>query len=1255
MSSHQLAAADPILAMLPEVRGRRILRPCVLYARLGRGGMGAVYLGKHLTLMQKQVVKCLWLMGSGNPVAGEAGNAFVDRFQQEARIAAEMTHQNLVRVTHVDRLGELHYLVMEYIAGEDLDRRIKRAGPMAEEVALAALLGAAQGLGYAHARGVVHRDVKPANLMISAHGEMKVIDLGLARAIDSTRQLGATVGTLGTPMYMAPEQWEGGNVGPTADVWALGAVLHFLLTGRSHLPAGMNDASEIRRYVSAQPFVEPIDSGLRLGRAARRILRRCTARDPAERYADARELVNELAELVTAEDPRLIDAAGVQVVDGEEPHDEELRQLQEALAREESGEATLPYQSLDLTRPMPNADRTVPQHAGALPFAAGRGGTTPAPISSPRPSRPLQRRRRSSWAGKAAALSVLALGASAGVVWWPRVDYEAIQKEAMAAIYQERFEAADQLLRELERGPAFADQARRLRIDALVRHALRSGAADPVAALVRLGEAAAVARELLIRRDTEDALARIVAARAPLEASLQAAMVACLTVQSPLAGSVITRGRQAVNVRLVPGALELQLSVQERAFTKQSEDLWTAEWEVPEHDGEATISLVLAEPKTGLQQVVTVPVVIKRGAMALRLDAPAAVCNRDGFRCGGTVDNGPLQVRCEVTAPDGSQSVIDLGEHNDAFAFEVPFPPGADGSYSLRLLAQAGAEPLASQPFAVRVDRQVPRLMIDAGTRHVATQSLIVRGFANEPCRIFVLGREEMAVQSEADGAFALPLSVPKDEGTTTLVLQARDLAGNENLEAATFAVEVDRTPPHVVGAAQTSARTAGLEVPIRGQLSEPGEVSVDQGVPAPTAADGAFEVVAVLPPGLMEQQVTLRLSARDRAGNVGEPVAVTTFVDRVGPTILPGAPDGSWWAGGNWLLKVEDPCSPCQVTLGGETQDVGPDGLVRFVRRVDANGVVATARDALGNQSTRAISGPGMVEVANVPLPGPTWGTPAAGAAVDPQLHLYERVSVAIGTETIVMRLVRPLRDEELPPSELRDARAVALLQGQPPFYLAETEVPVAVWAQYVAMADGAAAPGGGFRFDPVKCQWTPQPDADWRAPLHTTLLSAATVEDRARWPVSQVTPAAARAFCARFGLRLPTELEWWFVVRMGARSRYGWLPAGPLEARANLADLALKAKVPNLAAFEPENDGFAALAGVDVFPQPSQQHPWGFHGLLGNVAEWCTIAGDRVVARGGSWLSEPRELRVDELPKDRAISSGAWDTVGFRVARDL
>ncbi|MCA9056760.1 MAG: serine/threonine protein kinase, partial [Planctomycetaceae bacterium] len=189
--------------------------------------------------MQKQVVKCLWLMGSGNP----SDSAFVDRFQQEARIAAEMTHQNLVRVTHVDRLGELHYLVMEYVEGEDCARRVERTGPMDEETALTVLLGAARGLGYAHQRGIVHRDVKPANLMISAHGEVKVIDLGLARAIDSTRQLGATIGTLGTPLYMAPEQWQSANVDATADVWALGAVLHFLLTGRSPIPEHATDTA----------------------------------------------------------------------------------------------------------------------------------------------------------------------------------------------------------------------------------------------------------------------------------------------------------------------------------------------------------------------------------------------------------------------------------------------------------------------------------------------------------------------------------------------------------------------------------------------------------------------------------------------------------------------------------------------------------------------------------------------------------------------------------------------------------------------------------------------------------------------------------------------------------------------------------------------------------------------------------------------------------------------------------------------------
>lgn len=1251
MSSDQNQLSDPILAMLPPVKGRHILKPCVLYARLGSGGMGAVYLAKHLTLMQKQVVKCLWLARGGNPGDG----AFVDRFQQEARIAAEMTHQNLVRVTHVDRVGDLHYLVMEYVEGEDLERRVARSGPMNEEAALTALLGAAQGLGYAHARGIVHRDVKPANLMLSTHGEVKVIDLGLARAMDTTRQLGATIGVIGTPLYMAPEQWEGASVEPSADVWALGAVLYFMLTGETIVPADTSNSNSIRKLVTSKQFAEASIAKLRVSRDAKRVLRQCLATDPISRYSDARDLAADLAGMIVG-DERLLAAHGeLPPVQGDEPSDDELRMLQGVLANQDIATRE---QSVG---PQAMLARTVIQQ---LPDAHGGNNRKEAknhdtaqqtPFAALRPSRPQIRRRRSSPVSMISAAVGVLLFCMAGVVMWPSTDYDAIQQEAMAAIYQERFADADRLLTILEEAPSFADQARRLRIDALLKDAKLLGTGECFEALQRLATAEAVAHKLLITHDSADAVTRVGAAREPFLQFLRDAMGASLSVKSPVRDEVITQGRQQVLAHFTPGKLPLRVTIQGRAMEMGSDGSCRGEWYVPETDGITNLQVVVEEPTTKMRHVVEVEVMVRRGAVALHIEAPTVATSSGQPELSATIDHGPVAVSARITSPDGIVTMLSLGERNGAFRFTIPGKDGLDGSYSVRLEALLDEQELTSPECSVLIDRQAPKISMDDDVRHCSEQTLLLRGTADEGCQVFVVGNETVSVATDGNRGFALQVNLPSVEGASTITLGVRDVAGNTDLRASVIRVQVDRRAPNFIkGSLQHELATAGDSIRIAGRIDEVGRVSADDGAAIETDDEGMFQLLARLPSGEIEQPVQIRLLARDLAGNVTTPATVAVFVDRRGPRILPGAADGSWWDGGYWVFRLEDHSKPCRVTMGSESQAVGPDGTVRFIRRATASGVVVTAHDQLGNDSTRTLSGPGVADVHAIPDVGPSWGTPVAGSVIDPQLSLYERVSLSIGDESIVMRLVRALREDELPPVAQRDARAVALLQGQEPFYLAETEVPTAAWRAYCVVNQNATAAARGYQFDPATCQWSRDHGGDWQTPLHATLAGNATEAQRARWPVTQVTPKDVRGFCDQFQVRLPTDSEWRYVVRMGTRGRYGWGARAPLEQRANLADLQLAALAPKLRAFDTVEDGFAGLAPVDAFPHASQAHPWGFRNLLGNAAEWCTTTGDRVVARGGSWLSEPRDLRVDNIRQERAITSGAWDCVGFRIARD-
>jgi serine/threonine protein kinase len=285
---------DELLSKVTEVAGYKVLPPCVIYAKIGQGGMGAVYRGHHLNLDIDVAVKCL------KPSLVADDPQFVARFRREGQSAARINHQNVIRVFDVAEDHGLHYLIMEMVQGETARQRVDRKGPLAVGEALQILFEAAQGLGAAHHLGIVHRDIKPDNLLVSTRGHVKVADLGLAKPTferDGKSMLSSPNQIMGTPSYMPPEQWEGGPISPAADVWALGATLWFLLVGREAI---VDDSpARIMSRIVMQPFpdVQKARGGIPADVAA--VIAKATAKDPGERYLDAGDLADAIGALPT--------------------------------------------------------------------------------------------------------------------------------------------------------------------------------------------------------------------------------------------------------------------------------------------------------------------------------------------------------------------------------------------------------------------------------------------------------------------------------------------------------------------------------------------------------------------------------------------------------------------------------------------------------------------------------------------------------------------------------------------------------------------------------------------------------------------------------------------------------------------------------------------------------------------------------------------------------------------------------------------
>jgi serine/threonine-protein kinase len=212
----------------------RILRP------LGRGGMGAVYLAEHQVMRRRCAIKVL-------PSNYDRESSVLDRFHREAQAVAALDHPNIVRAydvaSCVQNKSEIHYLVMEYIDGQDLQKMVEEQGILGYRQGAEYVRQAAEGLAHAHDAGFVHRDIKPANLLVDTSGVVKILDLGLARIFDDaadgslTRELGETV--LGTADYLAPEQaLDSHDVDARADIYSLGQTFYFLLKGQPPFPEG---------------------------------------------------------------------------------------------------------------------------------------------------------------------------------------------------------------------------------------------------------------------------------------------------------------------------------------------------------------------------------------------------------------------------------------------------------------------------------------------------------------------------------------------------------------------------------------------------------------------------------------------------------------------------------------------------------------------------------------------------------------------------------------------------------------------------------------------------------------------------------------------------------------------------------------------------------------------------------------------------------------------------------------------------------
>jgi tRNA A-37 threonylcarbamoyl transferase component Bud32 len=309
-----------------------------LLERVGVGGMGQVFLCEHTFMKRRVAIKVL-------PPAKAEQPAALGRFYREARAAGLLEHPNIVRTHDIDQDGNLHFIVMEYVDGSNLLDVVKKFGPMDLGRAAQYIRQVAMGLDFAFRNGIIHRDVKPGNVLIDRKGVARVLDMGLARFYkDQTDMLTVKYDdkiVLGTADYVAPEQVANSHaVDIRADIYALGASLYFLLAGHPPFPSGTVSQKLLWHRTKDPTPVRQIRPEVPEGLAA--VVAKMMMKDPAARYQTPAEVVAELEKWVPAvvplpaeeEMPQLSPAAMecVLAVEAEEPAPPKARPAEQAVA-----------------------------------------------------------------------------------------------------------------------------------------------------------------------------------------------------------------------------------------------------------------------------------------------------------------------------------------------------------------------------------------------------------------------------------------------------------------------------------------------------------------------------------------------------------------------------------------------------------------------------------------------------------------------------------------------------------------------------------------------------------------------------------------------------------------------------------------------------------------------------------------------------------------------------------------------------------